>query len=304
MFRFNLFLAIFMVVLFSGSVFGQFAFSGKKIAQTEKKEQTEFSLDQINFEPELTAPKIQTFSGKKKNPLVGALLSAVIPGLGQFYAGDYVSGSVYLSLELATYGGVFYYNKKGDDKTKQFKIYADEHWFLEKYYGYLITHYEENAQNPTMTFPQPDENGHYNLTDGQREFLREYEENNCGSGCSHRVLSESKDRNYYENIYKYYQFSEGWDDVEYPGVEGIALPPENQNSKSEHREIYKGMRNKANSFYSKANVMSFGFFATRLVSAVHAAIAIKNQNNFAMVFPSVLEHEGKFIQAATLQLRW
>ena len=46
------------------------------------------------------------------NPLVSCLLSAIIPGTGQIYSGEYKRGAIYLSVELFSWLYRHNYNNK------------------------------------------------------------------------------------------------------------------------------------------------------------------------------------------------
>lgn len=301
----------------------QFQFSSENLTRTEFEPQkqivsfNQFLLQDTEFpvENEWNKPKPEGW----KNPMFGALLSALLPGLGQVYAGDYVTGSIYFASEVSLWGGISYYNSKGDDKTDEFINYAEAHWHVERYYGYLIQHYV-NENGGTDNFGEPDANGFFDLSSSEINFLKNYELGDCGIGCSHHVIQEAlvsgkKDRNYYENIYKYFQFSQGWDDVTYPngepvvyanGVEVGYKQVDLQNSQSSSRATYKKMRNDANDFYKTADKISLGLFATRLVSAIHAAISINkdNKEKFATLTPDVIRYNGNLVNAATLKIRW
>lgn len=302
----------------------QFHFSSKNLTRTEiapQKQSVSFNQillqdSDLPVENEWNKPKPEGW----KSPIVGALLSALLPGLGQFYAGDYVTGSIYFASEISLWGGIGYYNSKGDDKTDEFIDFAEANWHVERYYGYLISHYiSENGG--TNTFGDPGVDGFFDLSASEVNFLKNYENNECGTGCSHHVINEAlvtgkKDRNYYENIYKYDQFSQGWIDIVYPeGAETVAYvnniniaykPFDLENSVSEKRNEYREMRNDANNFYKTADKFSLGLFATRLVSAIHAAVSVNksNKQKFATLTPDVIRYNGNLVNAATLKIRW
>ena len=114
----------------------------------------------------------QTVQTKKSS--VGILLSAALPGAGQFYTGSWKRGLIYLGVETAMW--IFYFDQKdkGNALRTQFRAYADGHWSEEAYYGWL-------DENPTFT------------------------------DTTHS-LPATKTQQYYEMIGKYNQFKAGWDD--------------------------------------------------------------------------------------------
>lgn len=76
------------------------------------------------------------------------LMSAVLPGTGQFYSQSVSWGIVYSVLELAGISGTVYYNQAGNAKTDDYTSFADNHWnvirWLDDYYG----EYEKPWANP------------------------------------------------------------------------------------------------------------------------------------------------------------
>lgn len=63
----------------------------------------------------------------KKNAKLAMLMSALVPGAGQYYA-DKSSITTYIFpvIELAVIGGMIYYNNQGDKKAKEYKKYVNE----------------------------------------------------------------------------------------------------------------------------------------------------------------------------------
>ena len=72
-----------------------------------------------------------------KKPAVGILLSAVVPGAGELYAGSWVKGAVLMGLEAAFWIGYVQFKNKGNDIEDEYHLYADTHWsetrWLENY---------------------------------------------------------------------------------------------------------------------------------------------------------------------------
>ncbi|MEJ2507067.1 MAG: hypothetical protein P8Y81_12470, partial [Ignavibacteriaceae bacterium] len=76
----------------------------------------------------------------KKSPLLAGVMSAVVPGSGEFYVGDYIKAAIFFAVDAALISTAIIYNKKGDDKEAEFQAFADEHWSVVKYADYLIQH--------------------------------------------------------------------------------------------------------------------------------------------------------------------
>jgi hypothetical protein len=107
-----------------------------------------------------------------KSKGIGVIASALIPGTGELYTGSWIKGGLFLAAEAAFWYGNIHFNNKGDDGTKAYEAFADEHWsearWREKY-------------NPE-TEPETHE------------------------------LPSTKTQQYYEMVGKYDQFKKGWDD--------------------------------------------------------------------------------------------
>ena len=117
----------------------------------------------------------------RKNTLVGSLLSAVVPGAGEFYAGSWIKGAVFLGAEIALWIGYKSFSDKGQEWEDTFHAFADAHWSESAYRQWLDTHPE--FKDTTHTLPS------------------------------------TKTQQYYEMIGKYDQFKGGWDDYEEGGTE-------------------------------------------------------------------------------------
>ncbi|OQX92462.1 MAG: hypothetical protein B6D58_02885 [candidate division Zixibacteria bacterium 4484_95] len=169
------------------------------------------------------------------------LYSMLIPGTGEFYAGSRIKPAVFLGIEALLWTGYFVYHNKGDDKKKEYKAYADDHYSPYDYMSWW------NSLNPAK----------------QDSF-------------SHRLPwddynnSPIRNHEYYENIGKYNQFQYGWDDINtYPDEGGILSP---------HRDYYLTLRKKSNDYYQNASTAIMLSLGNRIISAFDAALTAKNYN--------------------------
>jgi len=112
-------------------------------------------------------------AGKKK-PIVGVLLSAVLPGAGEFYAGSWLKGAVFLGAEVALWIGYWQFSDRGQEWEIIFHAYADEHWDEDEWLEWMEAH--------------------------------------PGFADTTHTLPDTKTQQYYEMIGKYDQFKAGWDD--------------------------------------------------------------------------------------------
>lgn len=65
---------------------------------------------------------------KKKNPGRAVLLSALVPGAGELYAGAPLKAAGFFLLEVACWGSAIYFTKEGKDKEDAYELFADENW--------------------------------------------------------------------------------------------------------------------------------------------------------------------------------
>jgi hypothetical protein len=112
-----------------------------------------------------------------KKTVLAAALSAAIPGAGEFYAGSWIKGSVFLAVEVAAWVGYSHYTDKGNRMRTEFRAYADDHWSYDRW----TSEYNPNTDPGSHGLP---------MDNGQ-------------------IV---KTQQYYEMIGKYDQFMMGWED--------------------------------------------------------------------------------------------
>jgi hypothetical protein len=128
---------------------------------------------------ETATPAAPAGTLSRKKPVLAAALSAAVPGAGEFYAGSWIKGTVFIAIEVAAWAGYAHYTDKGNELRTTFRHYADTHWFK----------LGENPADPSLG----------------------YDPNDPTVPSTHG-LPESKTQQYYEMIGKYDQFEKGWDD--------------------------------------------------------------------------------------------
>lgn len=194
---------------------------------------------------------------KPKSPLKAFLLSAAVPGLGQYYYGSRMKPFVFLGTEVAAW--VFYskWHSQGNTATDEFNAFADLYWSEVDYVDYLHAAYGDSIVTD------------HDVTEKE---------------VSHH-LPTSKTQQYYEMIGKYDQFSWGWDDAFVEDSLGAIFTdpwlPVNSDANtpsSKHRDTYEDMRHDANSRFDKADKMIMVSMANRLISAFEAFFSTKSIN--------------------------
>jgi TM2 domain-containing membrane protein YozV len=230
---------------------------------------------------------------EKKSPLLAGLMSAILPGAGEFYVGEYLKAAIFFAVEAALITVAVVYNNKGDDLTAQFEAFADEHWSAVDYSEYIMAHYNELGLAEQCSIRiSPDEN------------LRPWERVNWNdmNGCERmisvfsHVLPPHGQQQYYELIGKYRQYSSGWDEFSgnsYNDVPQIMLD-------------YSHLRGQANDAYNIAAKAVIGIYINHLLSAIDAAwsAARYNENLAVKMRVQNVQLAGKVEFVPTLNIRY
>ena len=133
----------------------------------------------------------------QKNARKAMLFSAIVPGVGQFYADpNTVTAYIFPVLEFGLWYGYFYYQSEGDDITDQYKEYADQHYRREDQWA---------AQRSLIDDPLSYD-GFYAPDDYDPNDPEE-----IGEG-GHFRLDHEDTQHFYEDIGKYDKYIFGWED--------------------------------------------------------------------------------------------
>lgn len=223
-----------------------------------------------------TPVKIFYQEKSKKSPFIAGLLSAVLPGAGEFYTGNYWKAAAFLLIE----GGAIYtaidYNKKGDNQTNYFQHYADENWSVVRYAEWLNTYHSANISiNPDQSLPP-----------WKRVSFNQVNQYEVGS---HKLPSYGEQQ-YYELIGKYHQFAAGWDD--FGGGTDVAPQP------SPHFIGYSIMRGDANDLYNVSDKAVIVIYINHILSAADAVWSAISFNKNLTV--NVRMQENNFVYTREL----
>ncbi|MGA7837217.1 MAG: DUF5683 domain-containing protein, partial [Ignavibacteriaceae bacterium] len=131
------------LILFSAYAFPQSEKNNSLMLTGNLKTDSKISL--IKFENE----KLVTSSFQmtdKKSPIKASIFSAILPGAGQFYNGDYILSAIFALAEAAVIAVAVIYNNKGNQKTDEFQKYGDQNWSINRYADWTLNHL--NTLNP------------------------------------------------------------------------------------------------------------------------------------------------------------
>ena len=193
----------------------------------------------------------------KKSPLLAGVMSAVLPGSGEFYVGEYIKAAIFFAVEVTLITVAVVNNNEGDKLTAEFEAFADEHWSAVDYSEYMMDHWQELGLSEQCVI---DINYEGNLQPWERVNWGDL--NHCEgliAVFSHRLPPHGQQQ-YYELIGKYKQYSSGWD--EFNGTSYNQVP--------QIMKDYAIMRGNANDAYNVASTAVVGLYINHLLSAVDA----------------------------------
>ena len=177
----------------------------------------------------------------KKNIGRALMFSMVIPGAGQLYAGPWWRALPWIAIEAAGWGVFATYNKKGNDKTDEFRAFADVHFSRARYQA---------------------------VEDSLEEVLGRLPDN-----FTHE-LPLTNTQQYYEMIGKYImQFGFGWDDA--TGDDDLT---EFFDGTTANFIYYADMRGEANDLLNTANIGMEVVLVNHIISALEAAFLVRQHN--------------------------
>lgn len=256
----------------------------------------------------LGMPTLQ-FQEGRMNPGKALMLSAIIPGAGQFYAKSPIFGGLFLAAEIAAWTGVASYHSKGMKRDDEFHAWADQYWIYSRqtdqgqyiqfsgdlssmtaeqytYLGYeywVATTYGTNGSYTTWFVgkdPAVDDIVEWMTStwDSRREHLP--------TGFTHHLDPDNKDQQYYEMIGKYEQFWAGWPS---DGNYGIGSsrhfidwgPYDDPNQNWIHntyRDHYQDLRKQSNDALDMSKNFTMVVMGNHLLSALHAGFLVSLHN--------------------------
>lgn len=235
--------------------------------QSELTEKVVNSQSQLQYNEQFN--KItRVEESKEKSPVLGALMSAVVPGAGEFYAKSYLKSAIFFAAEVGLWTLYAINRSNGDSKTDEYQNIANENWNLKKYAQWLKDNNFTGAQN--LNIPNNDPVAGTADWDALRAQVNDVERVNF----SH-TLPRFGDQQYYEVIGKYQSFVAGWS---YSDVNVV-----NKNNYLSYRpsqiDSYMGVRQDANDFYDFATLTTNIVIANHLLSAADAAWTVSMFNS-------------------------
>ena len=205
-------------------------------------------------------PHPETRKGKSSKRAF--LLSALVPGLGEWYAGSKKRGLAFLGAEAALVGLWVAWKGKGNDLEQEFRAVADEHWDPLNYLSWRGSAIS-NSSSTHHALPCSSEVVDVYIPAMQQSGRADF------GGCAPSQIQQ-----YYELIGKYDQFVVGWDDLIRRSTGNAAAPADVdsvENFHSERRLRYEDDRDESNRFLKRASTISGVILINHVISAIDAA---------------------------------
>ncbi|MHB1686181.1 MAG: hypothetical protein ACYCVH_02230 [Ignavibacteriaceae bacterium] len=218
----------------------------------------------------IKTPVIYLSSGERKSRVLAGILSAILPGAGEFYAGRYLKAGILFTVEAAAITTALIYNRRGDNQTNYFQNYANQHWSVIRYAEWTL----KNAKNINASV-DPSQYNDVLIKDNQGNDvgvnwsrLNDLE-SALGDGYSHQLI-EPGQQQYYELIGKYPQFSHGWDTSNQSDTDFHIL--------TSQFLLYAHARGLANSYYTTGETAVIVIYVNHFLSIFDAIWSVDNYN--------------------------
>ena len=205
-------------------------------------------------------------NSKEKSPVIAGVLSAVIPGTGEIYAGNYLKGAIFLGVEAGLWTMHFIKINSGDSKTEEYQNYANNNWDVYKYAAWLKNNNFSGAEVIDLT--------------SDKETLR-LQVNQVESLNYSHTLPPYGAQQYYEVIGKYQNFVAGWSQADASIINNNPNSPNYYfNYKIQQVADYMQSRQDANDLYQFADNMIMLSIINRVLSTADAiwTVSLFNSN--------------------------
>ncbi len=234
-------------------------------------------------------PQLKFQNEEKKSRWLAGAMSLVLPGAGEFYAGDYLKAGIFFVVEAAAITTAIIYTNKGNSKTQDFQNYANQEWSISKYAAWTLQHVNDiNASanitpddykvfNNNVDWKSLNNNSNWSQLNSEvnRSELNRLEID-LGDGYSHQ-LPPSGEQQYYELIGKYPQYSHGWLNANFDDHDFHIL--------TNQFLWYAHQRGLANDYYTTGNTAIIFIYVNHVLSTLDAIWSVDKYNSsIAMKF--------------------
>ncbi len=268
---------VFALVVLLSTGLGQYRSPGARSSPQEQYLTGDFRFD-LDRSFQQKDGDLDSVSGelRMKSGLAAAAYSILLPGAGEFYAGNNLKAGSFLGAEVGLWILYAAYTSKGDNQTNFFQDYADQHWSAWKYAQWIELYGSQLNSDVTDNSGLANKPFNPNLppwTQVDWAKINKVEAEiglKTGTFFSHQ-LPMRPEQQYYELIGKYPQFNPGWDDAN--------VDASNFHTALTQRFLdYSAMRGKANDFYNIASTAAKLVVLNHVLSALDAAWTASQYN--------------------------
>jgi len=245
---------------------------------------------------------------EKKNPGRALLLSAIMPGSGELYAGSTLKAALFFAIEVGCWYGAVSFAQQGADKEDEYEAFADKH--------YLESYYREVEYQAALDKIGDDDRTMYNGPATEWVDLSWEAKLPYLPGNFTHELANSHNQQYFENVGKYLtQFGWGWEDwigdlsetLVAQEADGLGWNWKKSNRSSAMVYQYIDMRAESNDLLDQsANFFSL-IMVNHVLSALDAGFTVRKHNKkLAEVETNVgqIFHNDRPIAVAGLSVRF
>ena len=200
-------------------------------------------------------------SSKLKSPVLGAVLSAIIPGTGQLYAKSYIKTAIFAAAEAGLWVVYAVFQGKGNDQTTEFQNYANGNWSMRRYGQWLKDQSFTGSSGIDMSADDVTFRSQINACEN-------------ASGFSHQ-LPPPGDQQYYEVIGKYQTYVAGWSSAIGQNINKTNYETFHLTQVSD----YMDSRQKANDYYNKGTTTLMVVLLNHIVSSIDGILSVNSYNN-------------------------
>jgi len=217
----------------------------------------------------------------EKSVVRAMLLSALVPGLGEVYAGGtrgYAVGGAMAALDAFSIWRYLANNQDGDDQKNLYQEFAGSHYSRDSLYEYV-----EAIVAPWSGYPELDKCRHSSTPPDTYDPVVCVEQMEAAF-----PLSPTGSDDYYQQISGDDRYMMGWDDwdpyavpnheVYWTGWSPGDPMPEGLPQTTDNLEEYRRIRGRADDFYSASDRFAWIMVIGRVVSMVDTAILVKLRN--------------------------
>jgi len=285
-----------------GLFFVSFAMAGegKERSHITEKVLPSSNIEFVQFKPLLSQPGRQTnlkLSYRQEDveivrpegwisPKRALLLSAILPGTGEFYAGSKMKAAGFFGIEVISWIGFIINDSNGEDIENEYITFANDNWEIDRYILWLADF------GSLFSLDQFYIDANRTIVD--YETLNKAEGLDEGYGFSHQLPSILEDpQQHYELIGKYEQFNPGWLDTDLDSI-------------SQNRISYNDLRFDSNQAFKRATTFASFAIINHVFSAIDAAwtTKIRNRRLYASVRLEPRIRHGDMVHMAVLQVKW